>query len=99
MPLGGGLGADHGACRGPFFAFDPETDQGADDAAELDRLVAAQVAEVLHLDLAVGVLVNRQGVDHAHGVFVVQPLNSAVISREIRRGKADDDQLDGSDGA
>jgi hypothetical protein len=39
-----------------------------DLAAELDRLVLGQVAQVLHLDLAGGVLVDDQRVDRAHGV-------------------------------
>jgi len=43
-------------------------DERADLAVELDRLVLGQVAEVHDLDLAVGVLVYGERVDHAHGV-------------------------------
>ena len=42
--------------------------------AQLDRLVFGQVAEVGDLDLTVGVFVDRQGVDHPHGVALAEPL-------------------------
>jgi hypothetical protein len=59
---GGGSGSH------AFLAFDAQTDQGTDLAAELDRLVLGQVAEVLHLHVPIGVLVNGQRVDHAYRV-------------------------------
>ena len=68
------LGAGLGAGDRSFFAFDAESDQRPDLAAELDRLVLGEVAQVLHLDLSFGVLVHRQRVDHAHGVALAQPL-------------------------
>jgi hypothetical protein len=63
-----------GGCLGALFTVDPETDQGADGAADLDRLIPGQVAEVGHLGLPVSVLVNREGVDHPDGAGVVKPL-------------------------
>lgn len=64
---GGGhlLGAFHRTRFGPLLTGDAEPDQGADLAAELDRLALGKVAEVLHFYLSQGVLVDRQGVDDA----------------------------------
>ena len=55
-------------------ALDAEPDEGADLAAELDRLVVREVAQVLNLDLAVRVLVDRKGVDDADRVARAQAL-------------------------
>ena len=72
-PVGGRLSTSLGTLLEAFLAFDAEADQGADLAAELlDRLVQGDV-EVGDLDLAVGVFVDGQGVDHLDGV-VAQPL-------------------------
>lgn len=64
-PIGCLLGAHCGALLSAFFALDPEADKRADHAAELDRLLLAQVAEVLHLDLSVCILVNGKRVYHS----------------------------------
>ena len=77
----------------------PEADQGADLAAELDRLVLGEVAQVEHLDLALGVLVHRQRIDHAHGVALAQALELLDdLAVEVGVLEAQHDQLDGSDG-
>ena len=57
-----------------LFALDAEADQGGHLAAELDRLLLAEVAEVHHLHLARGVLVHGERVDHAHGVALAELL-------------------------
>ena len=44
--VGGRFGAGLGALLQAFLALDAEADQGADLAAELDRLVLGEVAEV-----------------------------------------------------
>ena len=72
--VGGGLGAGLGPGLQALLTLDAEPDEGADLAAELDRLVLGEVAEMGHLDLAVGVLVDGQGVDHPDGVAFAQPL-------------------------
>jgi hypothetical protein len=64
--LGRFLGTDLGAGFEALLALDPEADQRGHLAANLDRLVLAEVAQVHHLDLAVGVLVDRERVDQAH---------------------------------
>ena len=68
------FGARLGTLLGPLLTLDPKTDKRADLASELDRLILAQIAEMRHLNLAVRVRVNRERVNHADGVFVVQPL-------------------------
>ena len=65
--LAGG-GARGGARREALLAVDAEADQRADLAAQLDRLFGREVAEMLDLDLADAVLVDRQRVDHADRV-------------------------------
>ena len=52
----------------------PRPIKGADLAADLDCLVLSEVAEVLHLQLALGVLVDGRGVDHADRAARVEPL-------------------------
>ena len=55
-------------------------------------------AEVLDLDLAGGVLVNGQRVDHAYGVALAQPLELGDdLAVEIGLREAQHDQLKGSD--
>ena len=71
--VGGGLGARLGTRFQALLTLDAESDQGADLAAELDRFVLGEVAEMLDLDLAVGVLVDGQGVDHPDRVALAQP--------------------------
>jgi hypothetical protein len=41
---------------GAFLASDSEADEGADYVANLDSIFLGQVAEMLYLDLSVGVL-------------------------------------------
>jgi hypothetical protein len=59
-----------GASERHASPLDAEPDQGPDLGAELDRLVQGEVAEVGHLELALGVFVDGQGVDHPDGVAV-----------------------------
>ena len=57
-----------------------------------------QVAEVLDLDLAVGVLVDGERVDDAHRVALAQPLELGDdLAVEVGVVEAQNDQLDGSD--
>ena len=96
--VGGGLGARLGAGLHALLALDPEADQRADLAAELDRLVLGQVAQVRDLDLAVGVLVDGQRVDHAHRVALAQPLELGDdLAVEVGVLEAQHDQLNRSD--
>ena len=69
----GGLGAGQSADLHALLAVDPKADQRADLAAELDRLVPREVAEVRHLHVSLGVLVHGEGVDHPHRVTLPQP--------------------------
>jgi hypothetical protein len=78
--IGGRVGTRLGAGHEAFLALDAEPDQRADLAAQLDCLLLRQVAEVLDLDLAGGVLVDGQRVDDAYGVALAQPLELAMIS-------------------
>jgi hypothetical protein len=73
-PGGRLLGARDRACFHAVPAVDAQADQGADLAAELDGLVLREVAEVLHFQLAVGVLVDGQRVDHADRAAGMEPL-------------------------
>src|ERR1700755_270244 len=68
------LAAGDGACLCALLTLDPQADQGADLAAELDRLVLGEVAEMLHFQLAVGVLVDGERVDDAYRVGLAEPL-------------------------
>ena len=72
--VGGGLGAGLGARLDAFLALDAEADQGADLAAQLDGLVDGEVAQMGDLDLALGVLVHGERVDHPDGVGLAEPL-------------------------
>ena len=75
-----------------------ETDQRADLGTELERLVVRQVAEVLDLELALGVLVDGQCVDHTDGVALAQPLELGDdLAVELGVLEAEHDQLDWSD--
>src|SRR6266700_1268297 len=71
-----------------------EAHQSADLAAELDRLLLGQVAEMLHLQLAVRVLVHGQRVDHTHRVALAQPLQlSDDLTVEVRMPELQYDEL------
>ena len=66
--VGGRPAAGFGAGVHAFLALDAETDERADLAAEFDRLVLGEIAEMHHLDLSFRVLVHGERVDRAHGV-------------------------------
>ena len=96
--FGARLGAGFGSGDRALFAFDPEADQRADGAAELDRLVLGEVAQVLHLDLSVRVLVDGQRVDDAHGVALAQPLELGDdLAVELGMAEAENYELNWSD--
>ena len=87
--VGSRLGSQHRALLGPLLTVDPKADQRTDHAAELDRLVLGQVAEMLNLDCSVGVLVNGERIDHANGALVVQALKLGDdLAVELRLAKA-----------
>src|SRR5947208_423379 len=70
-----GPGAVSAAARAGLVAlrpFDPEANERADRATDLDRLVAREVAEVLDLELPARVLVDHERVDHAHRARLVE---------------------------
>jgi hypothetical protein len=53
---------------------------------------------VLHLDLSLGVLVDRQRVDHAHGVALAQPLELGDdLAVELGVAEAENYELNWSD--
>src|SRR5207247_639050 len=92
--LGAGLSAGLGQLLGPLLACDTEADERPDLRAELDRLVLAEVAQVLDLEFALRVLVDRERVDHAHGVALAQPLELGNhLAVEVRFDEAEHDQL------
>ncbi len=96
--FGRGLGADLGALLHALLALDAEADQRGDLAAELDRLVLAQVAEVRHFHLALCVLVYRERVDHAHGVALTELLQLLDdLAVELRMLEPQHQQLNRSD--
>ena len=70
----GGLGAGDRASLYSFLAVDGQSEQCSDLAAELDGLIGAEVTEVLDLDLTFGVLIDGEGIDHAHSVTGAQAL-------------------------
>jgi hypothetical protein len=72
--VGRRFSARFGARVHALFALDAEADQGADLAAELDRLVLGEVAEMRDLDLSGGVLVDGERVDDAHRLALLQAL-------------------------
>jgi hypothetical protein len=83
----------------PSSSLDPEADQRADLAAELDRLVLGEVAQVLDLDLSVRILVHRERVYHAHRVALTQALELGDdLAVELRMLEAEHNQLHRSDG-
>src|SRR6266516_3060343 len=74
-PLLGGLFRARGrAGLHPFLTVDAEPDESADLAADLDRLCLGQVGQMLDLQVAIGILVHGEGVDHPHHAVLVQPL-------------------------
>src|SRR4051794_40231609 len=94
-----GRGTRFGAGDHALLALDPEADQGADLAADLDRLVLGEVREVHDLDLSVGVLVHGERVDDADGVALAELLELADdLAVEVRVTEAQDDELNWSDG-
>src|SRR4051812_1462066 len=96
--VGGRLLACGRAGLHALLALDPEADQRADRPAELLRLVAGEVAEVLDLQLAVGILVDGERVDDAHGLAGVQALELGDdLAAEVRVLEAQHDQLNGPD--
>ena len=98
-PLPAAASPAAGARLEPFLALDAEADQRADDAAELLRLVAAEVAQVLDLELPGGVLVDGERVDDAHGVALAQAFQLGDdLAPEVRVIEAEHYELDRSDG-
>src|SRR6185312_9326390 len=82
-----------------FLALDAQPDQRTDLAADLDGLFQREVAQVSHLDLAVGVLVYGQGVDHPYRVALAQAFQLLDdLPVEVRVVEPENDQLDRSDG-
>ena len=95
--LGGCLGAREGAGLHAFLALDAEADECTDLAAELDRLLVGEVAQVRHLDLPACVLVDREGIDHSHGVALPQPLQLGDdLPVKLGMVEAQHDELNGS---
>jgi hypothetical protein len=95
--VGGRLGTRLGAGLEAVLALDAKPDQRADLGAQLDRLVLRQVAEVLDFELAGGVLVDGQRVDHAYGVALAQSLELGDdLAVEVGLLEAQHDQLNGS---
>jgi hypothetical protein len=95
--VGRRLGPGHGARLESWLAGDSQAEQRADLAAELDRLVRRQVAEVHGLHLPVGVLVHGERVDHANRVALLQPLQLRDdLAVEVRIPESEHDELDRS---
>ena len=96
--LGDRLGARQSARLHAFLALDAQADEGADLAAELDRLLVGEVAQVRHLDLPACVLVDCEGVDHSHRVAFSQPLQLGDdLPVKLGMSKAQHNELNGSD--
>jgi hypothetical protein len=92
--LGAGLRPGFGALE----AAGPETDERSDGRAELGRLVVAQVGALQDRDVALGVFVDREAVDHANRVVVLQPVELGQdFTLEVRLVEPQDQQLNGSD--
>ena len=62
--FGPGLGSEDCADLHAFLTVDSESNECADDAADLNGLVHSEIAEMGDLDVAVGVLVDRECIDH-----------------------------------
>src|ERR1700742_1979506 len=94
-PLISGLfRAGPGAFLRAFFALDAEAHQGPDLAAQFDSFVLGQVAEMLHLDFAFGVLVHGQRVDYAHRVALAEPFKLGDdLTVEVRVVEPEHDEL------
>src|SRR5207248_3412359 len=92
------LGAGGRSCLDSLFSFDAEADQRPDLAAELDRLILGEVAQMLNLDLSVDVLVDRERVDHAHGVALAQPFELGDdLAVELGLAETQNNELNRSD--
>ena len=75
-----------------FLAVDAEADESGDLAAELDRLVLREVAEVRHLHFARCILVHCQRVDDSHRVALPELLQLLEdLTVELGLGKAQHD--------
>ena len=86
-----------GAGLETLLALDAEAHERADLAAELDRLLLRQVAEMLDLHLALRVFVDSKRVNHADGVALTQPLQLGDdLAVELGMPEAQHDQLNGS---
>jgi hypothetical protein len=72
--LGGLFRARLRAGLHPFLTVDAEPNESADLASDLDRLCLGQVGQMLDLQVAIGILVHGEGVDHPHHAVLVQPL-------------------------
>jgi hypothetical protein len=80
-------------------SLDAQAQQCTDLAAQLDGLLGGQVAQVLDLDLAAGVLVDGQGGDDADSVALAQLLQlSDDLGLEVRMFESQHDHLDRTDG-
>src|SRR3954447_23921097 len=80
-----------------LLTIEAETDEGPDLAADLDRLFLREVAQVLDLDEAVRILVDRERVDDAHRVALAQPLELLDdLAVEVRLLEAQHKKLYGS---
>src|SRR5262249_10819969 len=81
-----------------LFPLEPEADESADLAANLDGLLLGQVAQVLGLQFAVGVLVDGQRIDHADGAAVMEPLKFLDdLTVEVGVAEPQNDELYWSD--
>src|SRR3954463_7835626 len=93
----GCLGSRFRAGLESLLTLEAETDEGPDLAPDLDRLFLREVAQVLDLDEAVRVLVDRERVDDAHRVALTQPLELFDdLAVEVRLLEAQHEKLYGS---
>ena len=82
-----------------FLTLDAEADQGADLGPHLDRLVFGQVAEVLDLEFALGILVDGQRVDDPDHVALAEPFEFGDdLAVEVRLAESQHDELYRPDG-
>jgi len=90
--------AESGARLHALLALHAEADQRTDGAPELPGLVVVEIAHVGDLELAVGVLVDGQRVDHADGAVLLEPLElRGDLTVELGVVEAQHDELDGPD--
>jgi hypothetical protein len=92
-------GARFGTGVHALLALDAQADERADHAADLDRFVLREVAQMLNLDLALGVLVHGQRIDDAHRAALLQALKLGDdLAVELRVPEPEHDQLNRPDG-